>query len=67
MVKVAEAQEATRTAQAALEIVQKRVKDVEDQCQALDDKLNNAVTDKENVEMQATNWCRKTCMFIFLF
>ena len=53
---MAKVEEATRTkteAEASLEIVMKKVADIEAECQRLEDKLNGAVAEKERVEAQA--------------
>merc|ERR1719487_2413371 len=53
MAKVKEATETKEAAEAALAIVLARVKDVQARVAALDKKLSDAVTEKENVEAQA--------------
>jgi len=58
MVKVEEANETKRLADADHRVVQKRLRDVEEQCEALDQKLRTAVKEKENVEMEA-NQCQE--------
>ena len=53
---MAKVEEATRTkteAEASLEIVMKKVADIEAECQRLEEKLNGAVSEKERVEAQA--------------
>merc|ERR1719235_2548035 len=59
MAKVEQATNDLNQANADLAIVQARVKEVEEQCQALNDKLNGAVAEKEKVEADAAKCLEK--------
>lgn len=59
MARVAEATATKEEAEASLAIVKKKVADIEAECARLDDKLNNAISEKERVELQAAKCLEK--------